>query len=299
MAELRQSDKHAQYMRLIGWTVEEKNGVRAYARKLPLLPVGVIKIQRVPWDKTDPEWWRRLAKKYRAVALHVEIDEKAATSQGFGSIINQMRRWGFRTEKMGMVATKTQVIDLKKTEADLLSGMKAKTRYNLGLAKRRGLVARVVKGTELMADEVLMARFLKLLKDNYRRVNFWGGNEKWIRAHIQAFGDEAFVVIVEREGLLGAAALYMATDGVSYYSHNGSTDLGRLDMAPTLAVWEGIREAKRRKLKLLDFDGVYDERWPVKRWLGYTRFKQGFGGEYVYYPPALVKWLAGWRRVVV
>ncbi|OGV96603.1 hypothetical protein A2W24_01425 [Microgenomates group bacterium RBG_16_45_19] len=291
-------------MRLIGWTVEEKNGLKAYARKLPLLPVGVIKIQRVPVKQLNREWIEGLVKKHRAVACHIEIDERVRAGVNQASpttefakrlepVIKTMKAWGYKPEKLGMLASKTQVIDLKLSQAKLLKQMKSKTRYNLGLAQRRGLTARVVNGQELLVNEGWLVDFLKLIRDNYRRVNFWGGTESWLKAHLKAFGKEAYLVMVDGEDQLVAAALFMTADGISYYSHNGSTAVGRRLMGPTLAVWTGMVEAKRRRLQTLDFDGVYDERFPVKRWLGYTRFKAGFGGDYVWYPPALVKWLPG------
>ena len=62
-------------------------------------------------------------------------------------------------------------------------------------------------------------------------------------------------------------------------------------MATTLVVWEGMMEAKRRECEWLDFDGIYDERYPIKAFKGFSRFKAGFGGIEVEYLPAFERWL--------
>ena len=62
-----------------------------------------------------------------------------------------------------------------------------------------------------------------------------------------------------------------------------SSDSGNKNFAPTLLVWEAILLAKKLKLKAFDFEGIYDERFPkaAESWKGFTKFKEGFGGEKV------------------
>lgn len=207
-----------------------------------------------------------------------------------------MKKRGYKSLSLGMVASKTQIIRLNKSEAELLAQMKAKTRYNIGLAKKRNLKTMMWTGKTLRTNEPVLKTYLKLIKMNNKRVHYWGGQESWIRTQLKTFSDQAYVIaITDNQNKWLASSLFLVADDTSYYSHNGSIEQGRKDMAPSLVVWEGMREAKKRGLKYLDFDGVYDERYPVKRWLGYTRFKQGFGGEYVWYPPAYVKWFTWWR----
>lgn len=308
MHELRQDLNHAQYMRLIGWKIEvSPAGIKAYVRPLPLTETSVMKIQRVPWKKLDYDWVKNLAKKYRVITTYIEVDERVRQGvlekpdnqligKAINPIIQEMKGRGFKPLKMGMVSSKTQVIDLEGPETELLKKMKTKTRYNIGLTKKRGLLTKIWTGTAVLKDPEILGRYLKLIKQNNKRVGYWGGQESWIRAQFKAFTDQAYVVAVtdEHDHWLGSS-LYLVAGDTSYYAHNGSTERGRKDMAPSLVVWEGMREAKNRGLKYFDFDGVYDERFPVKRWLGYTRFKQGFGGNYVYYPPAFEKWFM-WLR---
>ena len=53
-------------------------------------------------------------------------------------------------------------------------------------------------------------------------------------------------------------------------------------MAPHLLHWRIIQEAKRRGFQYYDLWGIGEKRWP-----GLTRFKKGFGGEMVHYPPSI------------
>ena len=72
----------------------------------------------------------------------------------------------------------------------------------------------------------------------------------------------------------------------AYYWIAGATKYGKKLFTPTLLVWEALRIAKKHGMKQLDFVGVWDERKPSQHhdWLGFTKFKEGFGGVPFYYP---------------
>jgi hypothetical protein len=38
---------------------------------------------------------------------------------------------------------------------------------------------------------------------------------------------------------------------------------------------------------MFDFEGIFDERYPKSNrdWLGFSKFKSGFGGKEIYFPP--------------
>jgi lipid II:glycine glycyltransferase (peptidoglycan interpeptide bridge formation enzyme) len=50
-------------------------------------------------------------------------------------------------------------------------------------------------------------------------------------------------------------------------------------------VWEALKLAKKRGCRIFDFEGIYDERFPkaAASWKGFTKFKEGFGGEKIVY----------------
>lgn len=300
MIELRQSPAYAKYMEAIGWVVEQSDkGVFAYVKRLPLLPVGVMKVQRVNFENLDFDWLREISRKHRVVTSYIELDlghseysfESGLDDEMLKRVQHDMGKNGYRPTKSGMLPTKTRIVDLRLSDDELLKQMKPKTRYNIGLADRKGLQTQIVTGTMLFKDNDLFFRCFETLKNNAKRVGWMGMNEKWFTKQMKAFGDEVYCVMASDNDELLAVLVILVADEVAYYEHNGSTEVGRKLMAPTWCVWQGMQEAKRRGLKRFDFDGVYDERFPLKRWKGFSRFKQGFGGVELEYLPAYVKWL--------
>lgn len=249
--DLRQTGEWASYLKLIGWRVagirNQGSGIRnfLYIKKLPLLPFSVAKLQR-PRGNIDWEEIKKIRKKYRII--HLITRE--------------------------MVASKTIWVDLRKFENKLLSEMKPKTRYNIGLARRKSIRIKVIKG-----KEILETGFFDLIRQNARRIKIFALPKNWYEAQVKAFGEKCFAVLGFFDNQLVAGNFFMTSSNACFYSHNGSTALGRTLMAPSLCVWEGILEAKRRKLTIFDFDGVDDGSHALKRWKGFTRFKEGFGGE--------------------
>ena len=70
---------------------------------------------------------------------------------------------------------------------------------------------------------------------------------------------------------------------------SGLLDAGKKLFVPTALTWEAIISAKKEGKKVFDFEGIYDERVPNKKWLGFTHFKKSFGGDVVEYPGCFVK----------
>ena len=244
--DLRQTQEWANYLKLIGWQVEKVPDF-LYVRKIPLLPLSIGKLQRA--KNVDWELVQRARKEHRIIKL---ITEET-------------------------VARKTIWIDLKKSEKQLLTEMKQKTRYNIGLAKKRGVVTHVRTNPNGVS-------LYELLRSNAKRLGIFAMPRKWYEAQVESFGKKCFAVLAYHNSELVAGNFFMTSNDACFYSHNGSTELGRKLMAPSLCVWEGIRKAKRRKLKIFDFDGIDDGSNNLKRWKGFTKFKQGFGGEEITFP---------------
>jgi len=293
--DLRQTREWAEYLRKIGWKIEkfsilnfstfaEASADRQfsnylYIRKIPLTPFSIAKLQRASGE-VDFKNVEKLCRKNRVVRLYVEPLTKNRLSE-------------FKKCMNGFLPCRTLQINLNQSEGKILQKMKSKTRYNILVAKKRGVEVRVVGGRKLAHSPLLFRTFLAMLQENAKRLKIFGMPEKWLKAQVMAFGDKCFVALAypsTGSGLVAGNFLMTSKDGC-FYSHNGSTGLGRKMMAPTLCAWEAVREAKRRNLKVFDFDGIDDGTRALKRWKGFTRFKKGFGGKEIEFAAMRAKWL--------
>lgn len=270
MKDIRQTPQYAIFMQNIGWKVERKQGVNYFIKKFPLIG-SFIKIQRP--GKTDFNQVDMLTKKYRALRIIVE----PKTNQQ----INQLTNHGLCQGKSFFLPSKTIHIDLSKSEKKLLKEMHHKTRYNIKKAIRNKLKVRRSKDIKTFAD---------FWQDCAKRQRgMFLSQKKEITELYKAFGKNAHLVLVYNDKALVSGILIIMTEDIAYYMYAASSEFGKKLFAPTLNAWEAIKLAKNLGCKIFDFEGIYDERFPLKSWQGFTRFKKSFGGYEVEYPGTFTK----------
>lgn len=172
----------------------------------------------------------------------------------------------------------TQTLDLKKTEDELLKNMKSKTRYNIRLAEKKGVVVK-----EMSTDEGY-AIFEKLYFETCKRQNYHGHTPFYHKTIWSALKNSQAHILVAFLGEIPLAAyelLYF--DRSFYYLYGGSTTLHKNVMAPNLLMWEAIKLGKKLGAEKFDMWGslppTYQESHP---WAGFTRFKEGYGTEFTH-----------------
>ncbi|MCS7061792.1 MAG: peptidoglycan bridge formation glycyltransferase FemA/FemB family protein, partial [Anaerolineae bacterium] len=141
-------------------------------------------------------------------------------------------------------------------EVDILSPMKQKTRYNIGLARRKGVTVR-----EGSADD--LATFYALSRLTAERNEFAIYPESYYRAFLQLFGPAgancARLFIAEHNGRALAALVVVAFGKRATYLYGASSNEDR-DLMPTyLLQWEAMRWARERGCRTYDMWGVPDE----------------------------------------
>lgn len=185
-------------------------------------------------------------------------------------------RWGFEAARSRQPAH-TSILDLRKSEEELLAGMHHKTRYNIRVAERHGVTVRDAAPEEIGA-------FWRMLAETAARDNFSAHEERYYRVMTETLrpgigGLAVRLVLAEREGKAIAGALLAEYGGTVTYLHGASVAAERRVMAPYLLHWTIIRDAKRAGSVAYDFWGVAPDDGPEHPWAGITRFKVGFGGE--------------------
>ncbi len=269
MVDLRQTPEYALYLQSIGWNVEKLGNNNIFIKKFPVVG-SIAKIQR----PSHPVTMTRL------IAIKNKYKTRIVYVEPFEDQVSDFRDLGFWPYNQPFLPSATIQIDLRKSEKVLLSEMKPKTRYNIKLASKNNLT--VTRSNDIK-------RFSDFWGAQARRRKAYISENKFITKLFEAFGDKSIILSAQRNGTLVSELLLLRTTDTIYYMYAAANDEGRKLYAPTLLTWEAIRMGKYLKLERLDFDGIYDERFPLPAWKGFTRFKKGFGGVVVQYPGAFRK----------
>lgn len=216
--------------------------------------------------------------------------------------VDALVRAGFRPvagDAFGGVQPKAvMVLDLEPDLDKILEGFKAKWRYNVRLAERRGVTIREATRADLPV-------FYDLLLETARRDGFLVRGRSYFEALWDALAPagmlQAFVAGHAGETIAGIM-LFAFGERVTY-TYGASSNRQRNVMPNHLLQWHAIRWAKERGFRLYDFRGVSPVRdgRPVEpRIAGLNRFKEGFGARYVEYAgeldlPLRAGWYGLWR----
>lgn len=161
------------------------------------------------------------------------------------------------------------VVDISKSDEEILSEMKQKTRYNIRLAEK--------KGVKIIEDKRYMDEFIRLTKIMAKRHGIVAHPDEYYQKMIKKIkGDTLKLYIAEYQGKIIAANLVMIYGNTCTYLHGASDDDYRNVMAPFLLQWKQIKNAKDFGCKKYDFGGVKINSKAGKSWEGVTRFKTGF-----------------------
>jgi len=165
----------------------------------------------------------------------------------------------------------TIILDLKKTEEEILKQCRPKTRYNIKIAKKRGV--------EIIQDnsEKYFKEFYRLIEKTAKRDKFKPHSKDYYKKMLEL--KEAFLFSADFKGRVVAANIMIFFGKRATYLHGASDYKYRNLMAPYLLHLEQIRKAKNNRMQKYDFWGIDEKKWP-----GVTRFKRGFEGDEIKYP---------------
>jgi lipid II:glycine glycyltransferase (peptidoglycan interpeptide bridge formation enzyme) len=165
-------------------------------------------------------------------------------------------------------------VDLRPSEEQLLASMKQKTRYNIRLAEKNGVIVRVTPKTDL--DQIFM-----MYAETSIRNSFTIRNQEYYLSLWSSFIESGLAVpltaYVDREPIAGLILFYFQNN--SWYFYGMSLVKHREKMPNYLLQWEAMKYAKSLGCTHYDFWGapsVFNDDDPM---IGVYRFKSGFGGD--------------------
>lgn len=170
----------------------------------------------------------------------------------------------------------TFILDISKSEEELFAKLNSKTRYNVNLALKKGVVIYENSTKEGMEQ------YIKILQETTSRQGFYAHGPDYFRKmwdHLSPSGMIKIFQAVYNNKVLVSWVIFVF-NGVIYYPYGASSREHREVMASNLMMWEMIRYGKSQNCTKFDMWGSLGEN-PDKKdpWYGFHRFKKGYGGE--------------------
>ncbi|OGM75658.1 hypothetical protein A2208_02225 [Candidatus Woesebacteria bacterium RIFOXYA1_FULL_43_16] len=171
-------------------------------------------------------------------------------------------------------------IDLTPSEEDLMKSFSGKTRYNIRLAGKRGVIVK-----EDNSDEAFK-KYLDLTRETVSRQGFYAHTEKYHRLmwDVLKKAGIAHLLTATYQGEIITTWILFAWKKFLYYPYGASTEKHKEVMANNLMMWEAIRFGKKIGLTTFDL-------WGREEGKGFTKFKEG-------YNPKVIEFLGTWDLVI-
>jgi lipid II:glycine glycyltransferase (peptidoglycan interpeptide bridge formation enzyme) len=177
----------------------------------------------------------------------------------------------------------------------LLGQMHQKTRYSVRLAHRRG-----VGITREAALSESTDRFYRLLEETSNRNEFGIHSASYYHDFLQIFGERALLLFAWADGEPAAGLIAGRFGSEAIYMYGASSTLHRAHGAAFALQYEAMRWGRDNGCKQYDLWGIpaNDPQTATESgdrvagtkgddWAGLYKFKVGFGGTIVTYPPTL------------
>jgi len=255
-------------------------GAQILFKRLPL-GLSLAYIPRGPvgqeWDRLWPEV-DAVCKAKRAIFLKVEPDlwEGDLDTPLWGKL-----PLGFRNSPHEIQPPRTLVVDLLGTEDQILARMKQKTRYNIRLAQRKGVIIRQTSDVDT---------FYTLMQMTGERDAFGVHSKAYYQRVIDIFEPRGNCALfcAEFDGQPLAGLMVFVYGKRAWYFYGASSNEYRHLMPTYHLQWKAIQWARVQGCSEYDRWGVPDEDHETLEanflerrdglW-GVYRFKRGFGGE--------------------
>jgi peptidoglycan pentaglycine glycine transferase (the first glycine) len=290
-----------------GWSADQKTwqddagkiiaAALILMREQEIRPFGIkVKILYVPkgplldWNSSIREQVLRDLQEYahRTGAVYIKIDPEIITARGYPDqsgymvyessqeIIRQAVSQGWIISRQQIQFKNTFWIDLSQTEEQLLAGMKQKTRYNIRLAEKKGVIIRKAELSEL-------EKLYSIYAETSQRDGFIIRPKKYYLFLWKSFMSSGMatplIAEVDQEIVAGLFLFHFA--GRSYYMYSMSTNQQREKMPNYLLQWEAIKLSKSLGCHIYDMWGAPDIIEQTDRMWGVYRFKEGLGAELI------------------
>jgi lipid II:glycine glycyltransferase (peptidoglycan interpeptide bridge formation enzyme) len=266
----------------MGIDVVQIHGWQLTFHKIPHTPFTIGYFPRGPMpSKAMLATLATLAKEKNAIFIQLEPN----VIENFKL---KTENYGLRPSHHPLFPKYTFILDLTKSEEELLKVMHSKTRYNIRVAQKHCVV--IQEDDSQKAFEA----YLQLMRETTQRQGFLAHNETYHRTMWQTLSKAGIAKLwtATYQGKILAAWIIFCWKNTIYYPYGSSSREHRDVMAPNLLLWEIIRWGKLQGFKKFDLWGALSPNPdPNDPWYGFHRFKEG-------YSPNLVEFIGSYDLVL-
>jgi len=219
---------------------------------------------------------KEIARASRAIFARLDFLNKKDSVSSL-KIIKILKDLRFRKAFEEIQPEFRQILNVSRSEKDILAQMKQKGRYNIKIAQRHGVVVE----PSLNIDD-----FYSLFKETAARDGFQVRPKQYFTKLFETLGDKAVLLVAKHENKVLAAGIFTFYEEIASYLYGASGNEHRELMAPYLLHWEAIKLAKARDCQVYDLlavapFGAKPDKKLVQKYAGITRFKEQFGGQQI------------------
>ncbi len=171
---------------------------------------------------------------------------------------------GWKSSPNPILMARTLVLDLLRSEDDLLADMTKKTRQYIRKSEKSGVEIRLAKNL----DDIAVC--LAIYRETARRADFPLHKDKYYETIFETLGSNSQVFMATYEGRVVAFLWLAVSEAVAFELYGGMNDEGQQLRANYILKWEAIRRTKEWGIARYDMNGLLND--------GVSKFKQGFAG---------------------
>jgi len=277
-----QSPAWGEFRKAMGINVVRLNDWQLTFHKIPYTPWTIGYFPKGPPPSQDMiNKLTRLGREKRAIFIQIEPNATA-------NLKFKISNLKLKPSHHPIFTKYTFILDLTKSEDELLSAMHPKTRYNIRVAQKHNVVVKEDNSPEAFIE------YLRLTEETTSRQRFYAHNINYHKTMWDILHNAgiAHLFTASLKGKVLSTWIIFVWEDTVYYPYGSSGRDHREVMAPTLLLWEIARWAKKKGLEKFDLWGALgpnpNEKDP---WYGFHRFKQGFN-------PRLVEFVGSYDLVI-
>lgn len=195
----------------------------------------------------------------------------------------QLMKYGLQPAAHPLFTKYTFILDLTKSEDELLQSMHQKSRYNIKVAKKHNVIVQEDNSKKAFEE------YWNLTQETTSRQKFYAHSKKYHLLQYQTFAHDnnrdtltSHLFTATYDNKVLTTLLFFVYKDTLYYPYGASSNEHRNVMHSNLAMWEGILFGKKLGLKKFDMWGAMGPQPdPKDPWYGFHNFKEKFGPDHI------------------